>query len=325
MGKGLETDFQGNSGRLHSSPGLLSIREKLQVAPLMTLICAFFFYSNAYTQITANATLNPDRIETGDTFLLRILVSGTKVEPRQVDFSTWKSIPVAPVQVSQTRWSRSGAQWVQQFTLIAFDSAEMELPALTVYFHIGEPARTNTMHLTVMPTPGTADPTDIETIRDIQRTPDAWTDYWPWMAAAAALLVLIIWYMQRKKPKRIQVVLPLQPILPDIPAHEQALQKLRVLEEEKMWKKGDLKEYYAQLSLILREYLQQRYGILALESTTIEITAMLKATSFPKMFNKVLQELLTASDMVKYAQSQPADNLHQKALENTRSLVQQTV
>lgn len=275
-------------------------------------------------QPTATASLDPARVETGDTFALRVLVSGAKVAPKRVDFSAWKSYLPAKNILSQSAWTRSGAQWVQRFTLIAFDSADWQLPPLTVHLHLGDTVQTNTLALGVTPTPASADPLEMDAIRDIYREPAHWTDYWPWAAGILTILLLLIWYVRRKRKRQKPVFTEVKPTPVAVPPNEIALQKLAALEQEKPWKKDRLLEYYAALSMIIREYLEHRYGILALESTTREIAALLKPTAFPDDLKAPLDYLLQQADMIKYAETTPPAAFHEKALENARTIVLKT-
>jgi hypothetical protein len=277
----------------------------------------------AQAQMTANATLAPAHVETGDTFTMRVMVSGTNVEPREVNFHTWAAVPAAPEVLSHSGWRKSGPQWVQQFTLIAFDSATLSLPPVTVKFHLGDSVRTNALQLLVTPTQATPDLAAMDTVRDIRREGDDWTDYWP---VAVVLLVLLIagrWYLLRKKPKPQPVAAPVA-VQPAVPVHEQTLAKLKALEHQKPWQKGQIKEYYVDLSMIMREYLERRFNIPALESTTREILSLLKTTSFPEQLQPTIRDMLMQADLAKYAQGRPPDAFHEKALQNARLMVHQT-
>ncbi len=278
----------------------------------------------AGAQITANAAFDPARVETGDTFSLRVLVANAKVAPKRVDFAAWKPQLSAKNILTQSDWTRSGTQWVQHFTLIAFDSAVWQLAPLTVHLHLGDTIQTNPLELAVAPTPASAELADMDTIRDIRRTPALWTDYWPWGIGVLAFLLVLFWYV-RRKPKRhkpVAAVTPTPAARP--PASEIALQKLATLERQKPWQQGRLLEYYAELSLILREYLENRYGILALESTTREIATLLKNTPFPDQLRAPLDHLLQQADLIKYAEISPPAPYHEKALENARLVIQKT-
>jgi hypothetical protein len=274
-------------------------------------------------QVKANATLDPARVETGDTFAMRVMVSGTNVEPKEVSFKSWLGLKATPNVLSHSGWRKSGPQWVQQFTLIAFDSASLILPPLTVGFHLGDSVRTNSLQLIVTPTPATADLATMDTVRDIRREGDDWTDYWPVAVGALILLVFLRWYLGRKNQKPAPVPAPVV-FQPAVPLHEQTLQKLKHLEQQKPWQKGHIKEYYVEISMIMREYLEHRFNIPALESTTREILGLLKNTPFPEQLHPTLRDMLSQADLAKYAQARPSDSYHEKTLQNARLMIHQT-
>lgn len=268
----------------------------------------------------AIASIKPERVETGDSIALFVIVSGINTKPKSVDFAPWLAFfPPANI-LSKSDWRKSGEQWVQQFKLIAFDSTKMELPPLTVLLAAGKPLTTNNLSLTVFPTPGN-DIDDMAPMRDIYREPVAWMDYWPWGAGALALIVFAVWYIRKmnRRPKPVQ--LPILETAPPVSAREIALQKIDALQKAQLWKKGQTKEHYAELSLIVREYLESTYNIAALESTTLEILPLLKKSSFPAAQMALLREILNQTDMVKYAQTQPLEPAHEAIVDKARILI----
>ncbi|MFN0036475.1 MAG: hypothetical protein ACKVUS_15525 [Saprospiraceae bacterium] len=272
-------------------------------------------------QPKAFASLQPERIETGDTTALLVIVSGLNAEPKEVDFSPWASVFPASNIIRRSDWRRSGARWTRRFTLIAFDSATLELPPLNVRLAAGKPLETNELTLTVFPTRGGKEISDMAKIRDIRREPESWMDYWPWGAGALTVLALFVWWLRKSRRKPQPVVTQTAAAPPPVPASELALQQLSQLQQKQLWKNGQTKEHYAELSLILREYLENRYRIAALESTTAEIQKMLATTDFPPDARSDLKELLQKTDMVKYAQSQPPEAAHEQVLEKARELI----
>jgi hypothetical protein len=279
------------------------------------LICSL----NIGAQNGANAVFDRNTVETGDTFILRVIVAARK-EPGKVDFSPWRDLLPADNILSQSGWSRSSGKWVCRFTLIAFDSARLELPPLKVPLKVGDSVPTNPLVLTVKPTPAIADVSKAEAIRDIRREPVLWTDYWPWALGAVAFLALIMWLLRRKKPKPVAAI-QAPPPPPAVPAHELALREINILEQQQIWKKGQVEPFYARLSLIVREYLERRFGIPALESTTREILPLLKTAGFPENLNSVLREVLHESDMTKFAKNPPPEHFHEKALNMARQII----
>ncbi len=293
----------------------------LQVNKCLLLVTCLLVTHSLSAQIKAFASLQPDRIETGDTTALLVIVTGLNAEPKEVDFSPWAAVLPSSNILARSNWRRSGAQWMRRFTLIAFDSATLELPPLNVRLSTGKPLETNELKLSVFPTRTGRDITDMAKIRDIRREPESWLDYWPWAAGLLFLFTLVLWWVRRNQRKPQAVVA--QPSFSPPPASpsERALQKLSELQQKRLWKGGQTKEHYAELSLILREYLETRYGIAALESTTLEIQNMLKGTEFPPNARVDLNELLQKTDLVKYAQSQPAEAVHEAVLAKARELV----
>ena len=136
---------------------------------------------------------------------------------------------------------------------------------------------------------------------------------WWWMAAilvSAILIFVLIRYLKNRKPKEVVV----EEEIPVIPCHVIALEKLEKLNQEKLWQSGKVKLYHSHISEILREYIENRYQVNALEETTAEIMHGLRLQQItPEMMNKLTQTL-TLADLVKFAKEQP---LHQ---ENEQSL-----
>lgn len=285
--------------------------------------CCLLAFSG-FAQTAASAVFDRAVVETGDTFTLRVLVGGTQVEPKKVDFGAWYAAAFSPENVlSRSAWSRSGERWVQQFTLIVFDSARLRLPPLLVRLHLGDSVLTNPLELVVRPTPAHADISSADPIRPILREPPHWTDYWLEALSATLFTALVLWYFRRKKtlppaPAPPQPE-PLQP--PKPPLHEQVLGRLAILERQKLWKKGHVAQFYAELSLVVRDYLEQRFGVAALESTTRHILPMLKNTGFPAAQHEALRHLLHEADMAKYADHLPSEQTCEHAIAAARRLV----
>ena len=86
-----------------------------------------------------------------------------------------------------------------------------------------------------------------------------------------------------------------------IPEDELALNKIKLLEAKEYLKKMQFKNFYFELSEIIREYLNKRYDIVTLERTTYEISLDLKKIILDKELLNEFLEFFNECDMVKFA------------------------
>jgi hypothetical protein len=76
--------------------------------------------------------------------------------------------------------------------------------------------------------------------------------------------------------------------------------------------------------LIIRTYLEARYGIPALENTTEEILSALRSKWLTSSNNKLLMEILTLADLVKFARAEPSSEVHSSTLQQAKVFVEST-
>ena len=83
------------------------------------------------------------------------------------------------------------------------------------------------------------------------------------------------------------------------------MNRLNKLFDSDYVRRGKIKEYYLQLSEILRNYLERRFQILAIESTTHEILRDLSGKEIDRPLRDLLKEVLEAADLAKFAKWNP--------------------
>jgi hypothetical protein len=298
------------------------------------VICAFLgvctlLSAQKNVEPVAAATFNVARIETGDTFNLRVSITGTVARPDSIDFSAWQDVLPAHLRLRSTGWQQTENQrWERLWTLIAFDSAYLNLPGLPVRLPNGKKATTNPLKIHVMSTTTTGELSDMETVRDINYEPLQWYDYWPWAAGAVAVLGLLIW-AARRLSRRTNALAPavVQAVAPPTaqePAHDWALRKLRDLDQRELWQQRQVEGYYTALSRIVREYISRRFQLPALESTTDEIAIMLRQVSCQPEHINALRDLLGRADLAKFAKANPTNDFHVKSMHAAQQFVQMT-
>ncbi|MCB9361013.1 MAG: hypothetical protein H6587_06360 [Flavobacteriales bacterium] len=153
-------------------------------------------------------------------------------------------------------------------------------------------------------------------IKGVIDEPFSFTDWlkdnWWWMVAILVLIIGVIYlikFLKNRKPNEV-----VEEVVPEIPVHIIALEKLEKIRDEKLWQSGKVKLYHSHISEILREYIENRYQVNALEETTAEILHGLRLQNIsPELMNKLTQTL-TLADLVKFAKEQPLPNENEMSI-----------
>ena len=149
--------------------------------------------------------------------------------------------------------------------------------------------------------------------------PDWVIDYWKiWLIVIVVILSLITIYILYRKNKKISHAKVV------IPPYELAMQKLLRLKSQRLCANGHEKEYYTLLIDILREYLDGRFGINAIEMTTTQILKALDSNIEVADKKDRLKEVLDIADFVKFAKVLPTSEENVKAFNDVESFVELT-
>lgn len=167
---------------------------------------------------------------------------------------------------------------------------------------------------------------EIKPIKPPINTPLTFMEVLPWAALglggaliSASLIWLVIRYVKRRNHPEIFTQKPLEP------AHVIAFRELDKLREEKLWARGEVKQYYTRLTEITRQYIERQYGIPAMESTTEEILdAFGRTNAEDQLLDEILKELLELADLVKFAREDPLPVDNQSNLNNAYIFIQKT-
>jgi hypothetical protein len=147
---------------------------------------------------------------------------------------------------------------------------------------------------------------DIKPITDVQRTR---SNLWAYIAlvllALLAVTGLVYWFFWRKKP------LTEAEKIAALPPYERAKLALEKLDEDHYFKNEDVKMFYSDLTLILRQYLDEKVYDQSLESTTDELVFRLKTLQAANQISlgantiRNIETILKRADLVKFAKSKP--------------------
>ncbi|MEM6802425.1 MAG: hypothetical protein AAF696_13535 [Bacteroidota bacterium] len=232
-------------------------------------------------------------------------------------------LDVSAIQLSQKEqlWERA-----QKITLIRFDTGSFQIPAQTLMYQssgTAEPSQISSNPLLIDVMAIEVDTT--QTYRPIKGIADvgySWAEIWPWLLIALLLAAVIAYVIYRLRRKVEIPEIRIAP--PPVPPHEIAMKKLAHLESEKLWQKGELKEYYVQLTGVIREYIEGLFHIPALESITDEIVRDLKKTATPEKQLEKLAPFLQMADLAKFAKFKPTEKENMENMEVAREFIRET-
>ena len=147
---------------------------------------------------------------------------------------------------------------------------------------------------------------DIKPIIEVSKSPSNWWKYVLYIVLVLAIIAgLLYWFVWREKPltKEEKVAL--------LPPYERAKIALQELDKSDYLKNEEIKEYYSELTDIIRKYLDEKVYDHALESTTEELISRLhllkdgQQIDLSKEDIKTIENILKRADLVKFAKSKP--------------------
>jgi hypothetical protein len=145
-----------------------------------------------------------------------------------------------------------------------------------------------------------------------------------WIFAACILILLIIYIIFRKKKQK-----PIFPFKKEekiiLPPHVRAIQALDAIKGEKLWQQGKDKEYHSQISDVIRDYIDERFNVNAMEMTSGQILRILQGVSDVDLVFNHLKQMLLLSDLVKFAKYDPLPEENELSMMNAYLFVNSTI
>ncbi len=216
----------------------------------------------------------------------------------------------------------SSPKWL--IRLMTVDSGKAFIPSIPFSYKVkgdtfAHSASSNSLLITVA---GMAiDPKgEIKDVKPPMYAPWLFEDFLPYvigLLVVAALIAGISYYRLRLKRKK-DVLSDVKIV---IPPHTEALAALRILEEKKLWQQGLVKEYYSEVTEIIRRFFENRWSIIALELTTDEILVQMKHIPEALAVWKEMESFFLVADLVKFAKYQPSPAEHENELRSAYDIV----
>ncbi|MCD6388373.1 MAG: hypothetical protein J7L69_03090 [Desulfobulbaceae bacterium] len=234
------------------------------------------------------------------------------------DFSIVRSPPIRQELTSK------GLTQIRSFTLAPFLSGNYPIPEMTF---IGVQTDVDTPPVQIIipeiqvmvASLLSSDDHELSNIAPVLDIPKDY--FFLWLISGLALIAILafaFYWTRIRKPLE-------DPPLPPLPPHVIAGQAMDELLAENLAEQGRSKEFYERISHILRFYIENLFGLKAVEQTTEEFFHDLKISPlFPADQKLLLKKFLDHCDLVKFAEYQPGRDETENTTLFCRKFIQQT-
>jgi len=143
------------------------------------------------------------------------------------------------------------------------------------------------------------------------------------LAGLGALVLIIagLFYLTRKRktvPAPV-VEAPMEPV------HLRTLRSLRELDASRLWQQGEHKAYHSRITDLLRSYIEERYQVPAMESSTDELLQELGVSPMNNEQRTHLENMLRLADLVKFAKAKPTPAENEQMMAGAIRFVEATL
>ena len=198
---------------------------------------------------------------------------------------------------------------IKKYGLTQFDSGRFVVPRIPVLIN-GKMVYSDSLKVEVNDVKVDTLKQKMYDIKDIQMVEKPLGNWWIYLlillAIGAAGYFVYRYIKNKQTEEKPEEVIFKSPI-------EKATSLLLQLETKELWQKGEVKNYYSELTNIARSYIEEEIKIPAMERTTSELIAELRNTAKQKKLKlsnetiENLEKVLQQADLVKFAKVKPLD------------------
>ena len=273
--------------------------------PIAILICCLPALQGQ-SPVRLDSRVDPAQVTVGDLIRFTLTVTagpGVEVDlpgpdPDLGEFEVMGHEAAGPVEEEEKRI------WTVVYTLALYETGSFEIPPVAVSYRgdgIQDGSVETREHSVRVESTLAEDSKDILDIKGPLEIPRSLWSLWPWAVAALGVAALILLYLRRKRGEAPSAISR----KPRLPPYDEAYQALCRLRESGLLEEGQLKPYFTRLSEIIRRYLERRYLIQAMESTTTQLLDQLRKMSLALDELKLFRDFFPCCDLVKFAKYAP--------------------
>ena len=206
---------------------------------------------------------------------------------------------------------------IQEIWLTSFDSGYAFIPALSI--QLGEERLESQAIGILVSVPEVPETEDYYDIKEPIDPPLNWPLIIGLILLFIALGVLIYWLIGKfQKGKRPAALAPEASMSP----YEWALTEIEQLRRQQIWKQGKVKEYYSQVTDVMRRYIERQMHQPAMESTAYEVVEIIRGLKPGDELMERCENLMELSIGVKYARQTPTESDHHAALTTLEEFIE---
>ena len=293
-------------------------------------VCLFFFSYNGSAQTTPKISSEVDTtfIKIGDQLTFKVIVEVDSTD--MVIFpegQTFSPLETVEAYATDTTRKKDRITLLKTYALTQFDSGSYKLPAQRIEIN-GKGFFTDSLQIdvaTVAVDTLAQQMFDIKPLIQVEKSnSNLWKIILGILAILAVIGALVYWFILRKK----QLTEKEQEAL--LPPYDRALLELKKLDNSKYLIQDEYKQYYSELTDIVRSYLEEDVNVSALESTTDELITkleMMKDAGELELDNDTIKQfksILQTADLVKFAKSKPPTNVAKQDRKAVEQIVVKT-
>jgi hypothetical protein len=267
----------------------------------------FLFSFLSFAQVTSSIDSTSIKIGEQITYKIEVETDTTNavIFPEGQTF-----MPLEMIESYQPDTTKYDAKYklIKKYGLTQFDSGKYVIPKQKIIIG-GKTFATDSMLVEVNDI--VVDTTkqklyDVKPMIDVKKPSSNW---WLWLLLTIALVAtigfLVYWFVWRKRP------LTEEEKIAQLPPYDRAKLALKQLDETKYLERAEIKEYYSELTFIIRKYLDEKVYDKALESTTDQLIDRLNILQEANQIElskddiKNIEAILKRADLVKFAKSAP--------------------
>lgn len=288
---------------------------------LVTLVLLIAGNSIKAQSPVINTKIDAQKIVVGDQLRYFITVSKATSAPaiRWPKFpDTFNTLEIVEQGKIDTLIKGEQVEYKQRLLITGFDSGSFLIPRFPFVSNSSDTLFSDSFRVAV----STVDVDTTKAFKEIKGVAEvqvSWRDYIGIIAgiaiAVVVLVVLVVYLLKRRKPAVASVPRPEETV------DQKALRLLDELDAKQLWQQDKPKQYYTELSEIVRQYIEVRFNTNAMELTTDELLRVAKKHREMTFFISSLKPLLHAADLAKFAKANPLPQEHIEALELARNFI----